>query len=124
MGRVVQGRRIGRSIGVPTANIRLQRCRAAVAGVFAVQVDGIGPTRCGAANIGVRPTVESDDAVPLLEVHILDFAGDVYGRLLTVTLRHKIRDERPFDSMDAMKAEILRDIDSTRRYFAGAATAP
>ena len=119
MGRVVYGQRIGRTIGVPTANIRLQRYRAALAGVFAVTVDGLGPRRQGAANIGVRPTVAGTE--PLLEVHVLDFDESIYGRLLTVTLRWKIRDERRFSSLAAMKAEIDRDIEKTRGFFAAAA---
>ena len=116
MGRVVYGRRIGREIGVPTVNIRLQRYKTALKGVFAVTVDGLGPTRQGAANIGVRPTVGGKE--PLLEVHILDFDEDVYGRLLTVTLRQKIREERWFPSLDALRIEIENDIEKTRAFFA------
>ena len=121
MGRVVYGRRIGREIGVPTVNIRLQRYKTALAGVFAVTVDGLGPTRRGAANIGVRPTVGGRE--PLLEVHILDFDEEVYGRLLTVTLRQKIREERWFPSLDALRIEIESDIEKTRAFFAQDAAA-
>ena len=131
MGRVVYGRQLGRSIGVPTVNIRLRRHKTALAGVFAVTVDGLGRTRHGAANIGVRPAVAAlkEDAgaatgnaeQPLLEVHILDFAGDAYGRLLTVTPRRKLRDERWFPSLAAMREEIARDIAKTRAHFAQAA---
>ncbi len=116
MGRVVYGQRIGHRIGVPTANIRLQRYKAALEGVFAVTVDGLGAPRQGAANIGVRPTVDGKE--PLLEVHILDFDEDIYGRLLTVTLQWKIRDEQRFPSLQAMKSEIDRDIEKTRAFFA------
>ena len=116
MGRVIYGRRIGREMGVPTVNIRLQRYKTALEGVFAVTVDGLGPTRQGAANIGVRPTVGGKE--PLLEVHILDFDEDVYGRLLTVTLLRKIREERWFPSLDALRIEIERDIEKTRAFFA------
>ena len=116
MGRVVYGRQLGRTIGVPTVNIRLQRYKAALEGVFAVTVAGLGRTRLGAANIGVRPTVNGKE--PLLEVHILDFDEDVYGCLLTVTLLHKIREERWFPSLEALKVEIERDIAKTRAYFA------
>ena len=116
MGRVVYGRRIGREIGVPTVNIRLQRYKTPLEGVFAVTVDGLGATRQGAANIGVRPTVGGKE--PLLEVHILDFDGDVYGRLLTVTLLRKIREERWFPSLDALRVEIEHDIEKTRAFFA------
>ena len=116
MGRVVYGRRIGRTIGVPTANIRLQRYRAALEGVFAATVDGLGEPRLGAANIGIRPTVAGKE--PLLEVHVLDFDADLYGRLLTVTLQWKIREERWFPSLQAMKTEIDQDIEKTRAFFA------
>ena len=116
MGRVVYGQQVGRSIGVPTVNIRLQRYRAALEGVFAVTVDGLGATRQGAANIGVRPTVDGNE--PLLEVHILDFDENIYGRLLTVTLQWKIREERRFPTLQAMKQEIDRDIEKTRAFFA------
>lgn len=116
MGRVVYGRRIGREIGVPTVNIRLQRYKTPLEGVFAVTVDGLGATRQGAANIGVRPTVGGKE--PLLEVHILDFDEDVYGRLLTVTLLRKIREERWFPSLDALRVEIEHDIEKTRAFFA------
>ena len=116
MGRVVYGRRIGRQIGVPTVNIRLQRYKTPLEGVFAVTVDGLGATRQGAANIGVRPTVGGKE--PLLEVHVLDFDEDVYGRLLTVTLLRKIREERWFPSLDALRVEIERDIEKTRAFFA------
>lgn len=132
MGRVVYGRQLGRSIGVPTVNIRLRRHKTALSGVFAVTVDGLGRTRQGAANIGVRPAVaptggaggaSSDDGQrPLLEVHILDFSDDAYGRLLTVTPWRKLRDERWFPSLAAMRAEITRDIAETRAHFAQAAT--
>ena len=77
MGRVVYGRQLGRQLGVPTANIRLQRYRAALNGVFAVTVTGLGDERPGVANIGVRPTVDGKE--PLLEVHIFDFDEDIYA---------------------------------------------
>jgi len=115
MGRVVYGRQLGRQLGVPTANIRLQRYRAALNGVFAVTVTGLGGERRGVANIGVRPTVDGKE--PLLEVHIFDFDEDIYGALLTVTVRRKIRDEVKFESLDALKAQIGRDILATRGWF-------
>ena len=116
MGRVVYGQQIGRRIGVPTANIRLQRYKAALEGIFAATVDGLGATRQGAASIGVRPTVGGKES--LLEVHILDFDENIYGRLLTVTLQWKIRAERRFPSLQAMQQEIERDIERTRSFFA------
>jgi riboflavin kinase / FMN adenylyltransferase len=118
MGRVVYGRQLGRQLGVPTANIRLQRYRTPVEGVFAVTVKGLGREYQGIANVGVRPTVDGKE--PLLEVHIFDFAGDIYGQLLTVEFKYKIRDERTFESLDALKAQIDGDIAHTRRWFAHA----
>jgi riboflavin kinase/FMN adenylyltransferase len=115
MGRVVYGRQLGRQLGVPTANIRLQRYRTPLAGVFAVTVTGLERTYQGVANVGIRPTVDGKE--PLLEVHIFDFAGDIYGALLTVEFNHKIRDEHTFEGLDALKAQIDRDIVQTREWF-------
>ncbi len=115
MGRVVYGRQLGRQLGVPTANIRLQRYKAALEGVYAVRVQGLDRAYTGIANIGVRPTVEGKE--PLLEVHIFDFSGDIYGKLLTVTFAHKLRDEQKFDGLDALKAQIHSDMQQARRWF-------
>jgi len=112
MGRVVYGRQLGRQLGVPTANIRLQRYRAALEGVYAVRVHGLERPYDGVANIGIRPTVEGKE--PLLEVHLFDFAGDLYGRLLTVEFVCKIRDEQAFPGLDALKAQILQDMETAR----------
>jgi len=113
MGRVVYGRRLGRELGVPTANIRLQRYRAALEGVYAVEVDGAdAATHTGVANIGVRPSVDGRE--PLLEVHLLSGERALYGRLLTVTFRAKLRDEHRFESLEALKAQIDRDIVAAR----------
>ncbi len=116
MGHVVYGRQIGRTIGVPTANIRLQRYRSPLSGVFCVSVHGLDRRYEGVANIGVRPTVDGRE--PLLEVHIFDFDEDIYGRLLTVTVHHKLREERKFPSLDALKAQIELDIQKTKEWFA------
>ncbi|MEC9239655.1 MAG: bifunctional riboflavin kinase/FAD synthetase [Pseudomonadota bacterium] len=116
MGRVVYGRQLGRQLGVPTANIRLQRYRAALEGVFAVTVMGLDQQYEGIANIGVRPTVDGKE--PLLEVHIFDFDEEIYGRLLTVTFLNKVRDERTFDGLDSLKNQIEQDISETREWFA------
>jgi len=108
MGRVIYGRQLGRQLGVPTANIPLHRYRAALEGVYAVTISGLDRLYHGVANIGIRPTVDGKE--PLLEVHIFDFEGDIYGELLTVEFKRKIRDERTFDGLEALKVadEILR----------------
>lgn len=112
MGRVVYGRQLGRQLGVPTANIRLQRYRAALEGVYAVRVEGLDKEYDGVANIGVRPTVDGKE--PLLEVHLFDFSGDLYGKLLSVRFVRKIRDEQAFDGLDALKAQIHQDMEQAR----------
>ncbi len=115
MGKVVYGRQLGRTLGTPTANIQLKRYRAAVSGVFAVEIDGLDKTYQGVANVGVRPTV--DGRQPLLEVHIFDFDRNIYGARLTVRFRHRIRDERQFPSLDALKVQIGDDMQAARAYF-------
>jgi riboflavin kinase / FMN adenylyltransferase len=115
MGHVIYGRQLGRQLGVPTANIRLNRYRAPLDGVFAVTASGLDRTYEGIANVGIRPTIGGKE--PLLEVHLFDFAGDIYGHLLTVNFRHKLREERQFPSLDALKAQIAADITEARAWF-------
>ena len=124
MGKVVYGRQLGRQLGVPTANIRLQRYRAALEGVYAVTVYRRGDAReyPGIANIGVRPTVEGKE--PLLEVHLFDYQGDLYGQLLSVTFRKHLRDERTFDGLPALQAQIERDMAQAQAFFADATLEP
>ena len=117
MGRVVYGRQLGRQLDVPTANIRLQRYRAALEGVYCVTVEGIGEQALeGIANIGVRPTVDGKE--PLLEVHVFDYAGNLYGDLIKVTFKQKLRDEQTFESIDALKTQIGADLQQARQWFA------
>ena len=108
MGRVVTGQRLGRNLGSPTANIRLQRSKAALRGVYAVQSEWRDVCFPGVANIGLRPTVDGQEL--LLEVHLLDFDEDLYGEHLRVTFCHKVRDERKFDSIDALREQIRLDV--------------
>lgn len=118
-GRVVHGDKIGRRIGWPTANIQLKRKHVALTGVFAVTVSGIDKRHLpGAASLGVRPTL-GNGLKAVLEVHLLDFDREIYGEHLTVHFLHKMRDEMKFASLDALSAQIARDVDATRAYFAG-----
>ncbi len=118
-GKVVYGRQLGRSLGVPTANMQLFRLRAPLSGVYAVEVSGPGFERVrGVANVGVRPTVD-DSITANLEVHLLDREIPLYGKHIAVCFRHKLREEQKFDSLEELKANILRDIDNTRAWFAG-----
>lgn len=120
-GKVIYGRQLGRQIGVPTANLQLHRLRAPLSGVYAVDVAGLGETRLpGVANIGTRPTVD-DSLTAILEVHLLDTQVDCYGRHIQVFFRHKLRDERKFASLDALRNQIENDIADARRLFGAAA---
>jgi len=121
-GRVVHGRQLGRQIGFATANIRIKHDKPPLLGVFAVEVralKGLGhddvPLQ-GVANLGFRPSANKV-AQPLLEVHLFDFAGDLYGTHLNVRFRHKLRDEMKFPHIDALKAQIALDVDSAKDYF-------
>jgi riboflavin kinase/FMN adenylyltransferase len=117
MGRVAYGRQLGRELGVPTANVPLHRYRAALNGVYAAEVKGLDGRRYqGVANIGVRPTVDGSNE-PLLEVHIFDFDRDIYGKLISVVFKHKLRDERRFDSLETLTAQIHADIATARSWF-------
>ncbi|MBT1443522.1 bifunctional riboflavin kinase/FAD synthetase [Shewanella sp. JM162201] len=112
-GRVAHGQKIGRTIGFPTANIALKRKVVPVRGVFAVKLwwDGSDIYE-GVANVGFRPTVNGQ--VCQLEVHLFDFEGDLYGQRVEVELVAKIRDEQPFESLDALKRQIWNDADRAR----------
>ncbi|HHJ4328492.1 TPA: bifunctional riboflavin kinase/FAD synthetase, partial [Klebsiella pneumoniae] len=100
-GTVLHGQKLARQLGTATANVQLKRSRAPLCGVFAVRVELSGRMLPGVANIGVRPSVAGDGR-PHLEVHLLDFAGDLYGRHLRVEFCHKLRDEQRFASLEAL----------------------
>jgi riboflavin kinase / FMN adenylyltransferase len=113
-GRVRGGQRLGRKLGFPTANLALERLRSPVAGVFAVRVHGIGATAVpGVASLGTRPTVNGSEA--LLETHVFDFGGDLYGREIAVEFVAKLRDEARFGSLDALTAQMHTDAAEARR---------
>ncbi|AZI13517.1 bifunctional riboflavin kinase/FAD synthetase [Avibacterium paragallinarum] len=118
-GRVVQGNKLGRTIGFPTANIRLQRQVNPVKGVYAVKVKlPNGAEYKGVANIGRRPTING--VKQLLEVHLFDFKQDIYGQPLQVELCDKIRDEVKFPSFDSLKEQIAKDVEVAKDYFSQA----
>ncbi|MEN3112638.1 bifunctional riboflavin kinase/FAD synthetase [Uliginosibacterium paludis] len=117
-GWVQHGDKIGRTIGFPTANIRMRQETLPLSGIFAVTVDG-GPLRhaVGAASIGYRPTIAAGLSLRV-EVFILDFSGDLYGEKLSVRFWHKLRDEKKYESLEALKAAIGKDCDDVRAWFA------
>lgn len=117
-GRVIGGQRMGRELGYPTANIRLGRRVPPITGIFAVRVGNIAEVPLpGVASLGVRPTI-TGDGEPLLEVHVFDFDGDLYGRRIEVEFVAKLRDEEKFADLDALRAQMDRDAAEARRVLA------
>ena len=117
-GRVAHGAKLGRTLGFPTANLRLKQ-RPPLTGVFAVRVHGIAAEpRAGVASLGVRPTV-TERGAPLLEVFLFDFDEPLYGRRIVVEFLHKLRDEARFPDLDALTRQMHRDAAEAREFFAG-----
>ena len=107
-GTVIAGNQIGRTLGFPTANIKVDSFKLLPAnGVYAVQVIVKGELYKGILNIGQRPTLPNSSHS--MEVHILDFEGDVYGDEITISFIKKLRDERKFDSLDQLRQQIMKD---------------
>jgi riboflavin kinase/FMN adenylyltransferase len=113
LGRVVHGTELGRALGFPTANLRLMRRKPPVQGVMAVRVFGIESNAMDAvASLGTRPTVNGTEM--LLEVHVFDFSGDLYGREIEVEFVAKLRDELKFDSLEALTEQMKIDAAQAR----------
>ncbi|MGB4813178.1 MAG: bifunctional riboflavin kinase/FAD synthetase [Methylophilaceae bacterium] len=111
-GKVVHGAKRGRQLGFPTANVHMRHERPAVKGVYAVKLDGLNAV----ANLGVRPTIAGEPKMSL-EVHVLDFNDDLYHQHVHVEFLHKIRNEMKFDGLEALKAQIERDVLEARSFF-------
>ncbi len=115
-GRVVHGEKRGRQLGVPTANIsQRQRLSLPLKGVYAVKVHGLNKIYSAVANMGNRPTVCGKHK--LLEVHLLDFDGDLYGKYLTIEPIKKIREEKKFTSVAELSGQLQADIQSAQTLF-------
>ena len=113
IGRVAYGERLGRTLGFPTANLRLMRRKSPLWGILAVRVHGIDMQPLnGVASLGTRPTVNGVE--PLLEVHVFDFQGDLYGRAIEVEFIAKLRDELKFDSVELMQVQMKVDAAQAR----------
>jgi riboflavin kinase/FMN adenylyltransferase len=113
-GRVRLGKKLGRQLGFPTANLALHRKVVPLWGIFAVRASGAGLVNHPAvASLGTRPTVDGTD--PLLEVHLFDWDGSLYGRYLDVDFVERLRDEQKFESLDALVAQMHRDAAAARR---------
>lgn len=114
-GRVTHGNKLGRTLGFPTANLLLHRQVSPLQGVYAVQVDTPNGRFNGIANVGNRPTINGTKA--LLEVHLFDFNGDLYGKTIDVVFQYKVRDEIKFPGVDALQAQIAQDVAAVYAYF-------
>lgn len=117
-GRVGEGQKLGRKLGAPTANIDVTLDRLPMTGVFVVRtrIDD-GREVSGVANLGFRPAVDNRD-LPVLEVHLLDFDENLYGRRLCVKFLQKVRAEQKFDSKEQLGQQIARDIEWARHWLA------
>jgi riboflavin kinase/FMN adenylyltransferase len=116
-GRVVRGDRLGKQLGFATANVQMKHNRPPLAGIFVVEVLGLGERPLeGVASLGVRPTVKAGGA-PVLEVHLLDFSRNIYGRHLQVHFLHKLRDEEKYADLETLRRQIARDVQDARNFF-------
>ncbi|MBS0194234.1 MAG: bifunctional riboflavin kinase/FAD synthetase [Proteobacteria bacterium] len=116
-GKVVRGRQLGRTLGFPTANLRLGRLRPPLTGIFATRVHGAGLDAWpSVSSLGTRPTVDGDE--PLLEAHLFDYDGDLYGRRIEVEFVAKLRDELRFEDLHALTAQMHRDAAQAREILA------
>jgi riboflavin kinase / FMN adenylyltransferase len=121
-GHVVHGKKLGRTIGFPTLNLRVAHKRPALSGIFVVQVHGLADRPLpGVASLGVRPTVEDAGRV-LLETYVFDYAEECYGKVVRVEFMKKLRDEEKFVDLPTLTAAIERDADDARAFFRQATT--
>jgi len=116
-GPVLRGAGLGRQIGFPTANLATDHLQLPPDGVYAVEVLVEGKPHPGVANLGIRPTVDKT-RTRLLEIHLFDYAGDLYDREVEVRLKHFLRREQRFDSLDLLKSQIARDAEAAREFLA------
>ena len=115
-GHVKHGKKLGRTIGCPTANVHLPLHRYSLSGVFVVRAKGSFGECAGVASFGTNPTV-SHTPEAKLEVHLFDFSGCLYGERIQVTFLHKLRDEAKFDSIADLQAQIAQDIETARAWY-------
>ena len=107
-GEVVPGAKRGRTLGFPTANVKTERPLLVPGGVYACRAEVGGVEHPAVANIGTRPTFENQDFA--VEVYLIDFSGDLYGRRLCLAFHRMLREERRFAGVDALKEQIARDV--------------
>jgi riboflavin kinase / FMN adenylyltransferase len=116
-GRIIKGRQLGRSLGAPTANLKLFTKSLPMTGIFTVISTVRGMEFKGAASVGYNPTVD-DTLTPSIEVHLLDFSEDIYGEIMQVSFIKKLRNEEKFANLEELKTQIALDLEQTREFFA------
>ena len=114
-GKVVYGNQLGGQLGIPTANLWLPKNKLPISGVYIVKALLDKKKLRGIANMGIRPTVGGES--PVLEVHLLNFSEKIYGKRLTVEFLKKVRDEKKFENLNALKDQIFKDISTAESYF-------
>lgn len=120
-GKVVRGEQLGRTLGFPTANVDLRRRQSPVMGIFAVRVAGLGEHPIdGVASVGTRPTF--DGTKPILEVYLFDFSADIYGSYIHVDFIAQIREQKRYESVDDLVAQMHIDADNARNLLVNAAS--
>ena len=119
-GRVVRGDSVGRQLGFPTANVQMKHNRPPLSGIFAVELAVPSPHGArmlrGVASLGVRPTLVQGGR-SVLETHIFEFAGDLYGQHVRVDFHHKLRNEEKYADLATLTRQIARDVENARNYF-------
>ncbi|MFN4071183.1 MAG: riboflavin kinase, partial [Thermus caldifontis] len=114
-GVVVEGEKLGRKLGFPTANLAVHPQKVLPPGVFAVEAQGAFGRYKGVANVGTRPTLDGNER--RLEVHLLGFTGELYGEEMRIAFLKRLREERRFPSLEELKTQIAKDVASARVYF-------
>jgi riboflavin kinase/FMN adenylyltransferase len=118
IGQVVQGRQLGRQLGFATANLALENEVLPPRGVYVARLRWQGQVLAAVANLGLRPSVEGGDAAPTLEVHVLDWQGNLYGQWVEVELCQRLRQEIRFDGLEPLRAAIASDVQAARDWHA------
>ena len=118
-GEIIHGDQLGHKLGFPTANLDTTGMILPTNGVYAAQALLRGQTHRAVLNIGLRPTVQNPTPTPRVEVHLLDFSGDIYGQELEIVFADKLRDEQKFPSLELLREQIQHDIAAVRAMFGG-----
>lgn len=116
-GKVIHGDQLGHKLGFPTANLDTPGMLLPPNGVYTAHARLGNQTHRAVLNIGIRPTIKNPTPAPRVEVHLLDFSGDIYGQEMEITFAAKLRDEKKFPSVEALRAQIQRDVTAARNSF-------